>query len=285
MWTPADRALVGDFGSGQALTDDQFRLLEPLIPPAKPGGRPRTHGHAEPAGRPVLPRAHRLPVAASAAPSGLPALATVYGYMRAFLRDGVWESIRHHFVVMLREGAGREASPTAAIIDTQSVKTTEAGGLAAGMRGERAGRRCVTSSWPVATRGSPGRWGARCTSYRARSSTRAWSSTRWRPGAVLQKRRVRRVEVRDDRVVLDGEVAASVVVGADGVHSVLRPQLLGEVREPRAIAIRGYAPTAEARRGSQVIRYGPRAQPAYAWAFDRGDGWSNVGYGELLPER
>src|SRR4051812_19247225 len=42
MWTPADRALVGDFGSGQALTDDQFRLLEPLIPPAKRGGRPRT---------------------------------------------------------------------------------------------------------------------------------------------------------------------------------------------------------------------------------------------------
>jgi putative transposase len=53
---------------------------------------------------------------------------TIYGYMRAFLRDGVWESIRHHFVVMLREGAGREASPTAAIIDTQSVKTTESGG-------------------------------------------------------------------------------------------------------------------------------------------------------------
>ena len=42
MWTLADRALVRDFGSGQALTDDQFRLLEPLIPPAKPGGRPRT---------------------------------------------------------------------------------------------------------------------------------------------------------------------------------------------------------------------------------------------------
>src|SRR4051812_4419213 len=42
MWTPADRALVGDFGAGQALTDDQFRLLEPLIPPAKPGDHPRT---------------------------------------------------------------------------------------------------------------------------------------------------------------------------------------------------------------------------------------------------
>src|SRR5215210_1460003 len=42
MWTFTDRALVGDFGSGQALTDDQFRLLEPLIPPARPGGRPRS---------------------------------------------------------------------------------------------------------------------------------------------------------------------------------------------------------------------------------------------------
>jgi putative transposase len=42
MWTAADRALVGDFGSGQALSDDQYRLLEPFIPPAKPGGRPRT---------------------------------------------------------------------------------------------------------------------------------------------------------------------------------------------------------------------------------------------------
>ena len=52
----------------------------------------------------------------------------MYGYLRAFLRNGVWESIRHHFVVMLREGAGREASPTAAIDDTQSVKTTESGG-------------------------------------------------------------------------------------------------------------------------------------------------------------
>jgi len=47
--------------------------------------------------------------------------------MRAF-RDGVWESIRHQFVVMLRKGAGWEASPTAAISDTQSMKTTESDG-------------------------------------------------------------------------------------------------------------------------------------------------------------
>ena len=39
MWTAADRVLVGDYGSGQSLSDDQDRLLEPFIPPAKPGGR------------------------------------------------------------------------------------------------------------------------------------------------------------------------------------------------------------------------------------------------------
>jgi putative transposase len=42
--------------------------------------------------------------------------------------------MRHHLLVMLRDGAGREASPTAAIVDTQSVKTTEKGALAAGTR-------------------------------------------------------------------------------------------------------------------------------------------------------
>jgi putative transposase len=128
MWTPADRMLVGDYGSGQALTDDQFRLLEPLIPPAKLGGRPRTTDL-----RRLLDglfyvvrtgcQWRHLPP-----PPAFPPWPTVYGYMRAFLREGVWESMRHHLVMMLREVEGREASPTAAIIDTQSVKTTESGG-------------------------------------------------------------------------------------------------------------------------------------------------------------
>ena len=72
--------------------------------------------------------------------------------------------------------------------------------------------------------------------------------------------------------------------GADGAHSVVRPRPLG--RRPRAGARSRSAatrPPRPGRRGTQVIRYGDRRQPAYAWAFDRGDGLSNVGYGELLP--
>jgi len=128
MWTPKDRALVGDYGSGQALSDDQFRLLEPLIPPAKPGGRRRTTDM-----RRLLDSLFYLVRTGCQwrhlppPPAFLP-WPTVYGYMRTFLSAGVWESMRHHLVMMLREGEGREASPTAAIIDTQSVKTTESGG-------------------------------------------------------------------------------------------------------------------------------------------------------------
>ena len=54
--------------------------------------------------------------------------------MRTFASLGVWETMRHHLVVMLRERTGREPSPTAAIIDTHSVKTTEKGDLTATMR-------------------------------------------------------------------------------------------------------------------------------------------------------
>lgn len=128
MWTPEDRVLVGDFGSGQALSDDQYRLIEPFIPPPKPGGRPRTTDMRQMLDglfyvvRTGCQWRHLPP------PPAFPPWQTVYGYFRAFLEAGVWETIRHSLVMTLRETEGREASPTAVIIDTQSVKTTEAGG-------------------------------------------------------------------------------------------------------------------------------------------------------------
>ncbi|MFC4784325.1 NAD(P)/FAD-dependent oxidoreductase [Nocardioides sp. MAHUQ-72] len=104
-------------------------------------------------------------------------------------------------------------------------------------------------------------------------------------GAVLHRHRVGGLARHRDRVVIDGTVTARVVVGADGAHSAVRSGLGADRVGARALAIRGYAPTPaarSARSARQVIRYGERRQPSYAWSFDRGDGLSNVGYGELI---
>ncbi len=103
-------------------------------------------------------------------------------------------------------------------------------------------------------------------------------------GAVLRRHRVSDVRRVGDRVVLDDRIGARVLVGADGAHSVVRGSVASARSGRRALALRGYAPTADSRRGRQVIRYGDRRQPSYAWAFDRGDGLSNVGYGEFVDD-
>jgi putative transposase len=145
MWTAESRALVGDFGAGQALSDEQFALLEPMIPPARPGGRPRTTDM-----RRLLDGLFHLVRAGCQwrhlpPPPAFPPWRTVYGYMRAFEGAGVWEGIRHRLVVMLREREGREPSPTAAIVDTRSVRTTGKGGLAATTRPRRSRAGSATS--------------------------------------------------------------------------------------------------------------------------------------------
>ena len=104
-------------------------------------------------------------------------------------------------------------------------------------------------------------------------------------GAHLQRHRVKALQRLADGVLVDGELRASVLIGADGAHSVVRSAAGLPPARRRALALRGYAPTPAARAGQQVIAYGPGRQPSYAWAFDRGDGYSNVGYGELLTRR
>lgn len=102
-------------------------------------------------------------------------------------------------------------------------------------------------------------------------------------GATLLRHRVRALR-HESSIVLDDEVETRMVVGADGAHSAVR-RALGLVPGPMAVALRGYAPTPPERSGAQVIAFDTARRNAYAWSFDRGDGLSNVGYGELLGHR
>jgi geranylgeranyl reductase family protein len=101
-------------------------------------------------------------------------------------------------------------------------------------------------------------------------------------GAELRRHSVRTVLDADGAVTLDGRFRARVVIGADGAGSVVR-RALGQPVNPDghlAIAIRGYAPTANTT--EQIIVTTRQRWPAYAWEFPLGDGTANVGYGEVL---
>jgi geranylgeranyl reductase family protein len=102
-------------------------------------------------------------------------------------------------------------------------------------------------------------------------------------GATLAQHTVRTLDERADSVVVDGEISARVVIGADGAYSLVR-RILGEPANPDgcvALAIRGYAPAVGP--VQQHIITAPAAQwPAYAWNFPIGDGRANIGYGEVL---
>jgi putative transposase len=70
-------------------------------------------------------------------PHDFPPWPTVYYYFWRWRGDGTWERLQDTLRAQVREQAGREASPSAAVIDSQSVKTTEKGGLAATTRARR----------------------------------------------------------------------------------------------------------------------------------------------------
>jgi putative transposase len=108
------------------LTDEQWQVIEPLIPPAKRGGRPRTVDMREVVN--TLFYQARTGCQWDFLPHDLLPKGTVWNYFIAWQQDGTWDKILDHLRGQIRRAKGREETPSAAAIDTQSVKTSEMGG-------------------------------------------------------------------------------------------------------------------------------------------------------------
>jgi len=117
------------------LTDKQWVLIAPLIPPAKGGGRERTTDMRE-----VLNGIFYILAGGNSwrmMPHDLPNWKTVYHYFRAWQRDGTWTRMNDALREKVRLAAGRQATPSAGSIDSQSVKTSKKGASEAGTVAKR----------------------------------------------------------------------------------------------------------------------------------------------------
>ena len=150
MWTSNNRARYdrSKLRYPSDLTEDEWNLVEPLIPPGKSGGGKRTVIMREV----VNGLMYILSTGCQwrAIPKDLPPKSSVYDYFDLWTYDVTLERIHYALYEQCREQDQREASPTAAIIDSQSVKSAEKGGPAsirmATMRARRSKARSGTFS-------------------------------------------------------------------------------------------------------------------------------------------
>lgn len=129
MWKPEHRQAARRKGLryDSDMTDEEWALVAPLIPPAKRGGRRRSVDVRE-----VLNAIFYVLWTGcqwKALPKDFPSKSTVHWYFMLWNWDGALDRIHHALYVGVREQEGREASPTAAIIDSQSAKGAPKGGL------------------------------------------------------------------------------------------------------------------------------------------------------------
>ena len=138
MWTAKNRARYdrSRLRYPSDLTDEEWSLIERLIPPAKRGGTKRTVNLREIANG--LMYILSTGCQWRAIPKDLPPRSTLYDYFGLWSWDGTLDRIHHTLYAECRERSEQEASPTAAIIDSQSVKSAEKGGLATRMAMMRA---------------------------------------------------------------------------------------------------------------------------------------------------
>jgi putative transposase len=111
------------------LTDAEWAVLAPLVPAPKPGGRPAVHERREVVD--AILYVLRAGEAWRLLPHDLPPWQTVYHYFRLWRLDGTWEAINAALRERVRVRAGRQPTPSGAILDSQSAKTSEKGGHAA----------------------------------------------------------------------------------------------------------------------------------------------------------